>query len=215
MDDKLRRYIDGLFSDAPQTKNVIELKEEMLQNLIEKYMDLINEGKSEEAAFNIAIAGIGDINELVSEMNKVRSTAVITANRQKSAMLTSIAVMLYILSIVPILFFLGNPFNLFQGIIGFVVIITLATGIMIYNNMTKTKYEKVEDTMVEEFKAWKTNRVDRRTTRLSVSVALWSIILALYFIISFSTYAWHLTWVIFVMGVAVEALINIFIAIRK
>ncbi len=215
MDDKLRRYIDGLFSDAPQTKNVIELKEEMLQNLIEKYMDLMNEGKSEEAAFNIAVAGIGDINELVSEMNKVRSTAVIAAGRQKSAMLTSIAVMLYILSVVPILIFLGNPFYLFQGVIGFVVIITFATGILIYNGMTKANYEKVEDTMVEEFKAWKTDRANRRTTRISVSVALWSIILALYFIISFATYAWHLTWVIFVIGVAVEALINIFITIRK
>ena len=215
MDDKLRRYIDGLFNDAPQTKNVIELKEEMLQNLIEKYMDLINEGKSEEAAFNIAVAGIGDINELVSEMNKVRSTAVIAASRQKSAMLTSIAVMLYILSVVPILIFLGNPFYLFQGVIGFVVIITFATGILIYNGMTKANYEKVEDTMVEEFKAWKTDRANRRTTRISVSVALWSIILALYFIISFATYAWHLTWVIFVIGVAVEALINIFITIRK
>ncbi len=215
MDEKLRRYVDGLFQDAPQTKNVVELKEEMLQNLIEKYMDLINEGKSEEAAFNIAVAGIGDINELVSDMNKVKNTAALAANKQKSAMLTSIAVMLYILSIVPILIFLGNPFYFFNGVIGFIVIITFATGILIYNGMTKPNYEKVEDTMVEEFKAWKTNRADRRTTRISVSVALWSMILALYFIISFSSYAWHITWIIFVIGVAIEALINIFTSIRK
>ena len=215
MDEKLRRYIDGLFQDAPQTKNVVELKEEMLQNLIEKYMDLINEGKSEEAAYNIAVAGIGDINELVKDMNTVKNTAVMSAQKQKSAMLTSVAVMLYILSIVPILIFLGNPFHFFNGVIGFIVIITFATGILIYNGMTKANYEKVEDTMVEEFRAWKTNRADRRSTRLSVSVALWSMILALYFIISFSSYAWHITWVIFVIGVAVEALINIFTSIRK
>ncbi len=215
MDDKLRRYIDGLFQDVPQTKNVVELKEEMLQNLIEKYMDLINEGKGEEAAFNIAVAGIGDINELVNDMNKTKNTADMAAHKQKAAMLTSVAVMLYILSIVPILIFLGNPFYFLNGVIGFIVMITFATGILIYNGMTKPNYEMVEDTMVEEFKAWKTNRANRRSTRMSVSVALWSMILALYFIISFSSYAWHITWVIFVIGVAIEALINIFTSIKK
>jgi hypothetical protein len=215
MEEKLRRYIDGLFQEVPQTKSVVELKEEMLQNLIEKYMDLINEGKSEEAAFNIAVAGIGDINELVKDINKVRDKDELAAQRQKSAMLTSIAVMLYILSIVPILISLNNPYDFYRGIIGFVIIITFATGIRIYNGMTKPDYVKVEDTMVEEFKAWKKNREERRTTRISVSVALWSIILALYFVISFSSYAWHITWIIFILGVAIEAMINIFLSIRK
>ncbi len=215
MDDKLRRYIDGLFNEVPQTKNVVELKEEMLQNLKEKYMDLLEEGKTEEAAFNIAIAGIGDINELVGEMKNVKRVAVTSADKQRSAMLTSIAVMLYILSIVPILIFLGNPGFLFNGIIGFILMITFGTGILIYNGMTKPKFSNLEGTMVEEFKEWKTRKDDRRATRLSVSVALWSILLALYFIVSFSTFAWHITWVIFVIGVAVEALINIFISIRK
>jgi hypothetical protein len=215
MDDKLRRYIDGLFNDVPQTKNVVELKEEMLQNLREKYEDLLQEGKSEEAAFNIAVAGIGDINELVNDMNKAKKIDASESNKQRSAMLTSVAVMVYVLSIVPILYFLGHPWSFFNGIIGFFIMIAIGTGILIYNSMTKPKYSKGDDTMVEEFKEWKTNRAEKRATRLSISVALWSILLALYFIISFSTYAWYVTWVIFVIGVAVEALINIFMAVKK
>lgn len=215
MDDKLRRYIDGLFGDVPQTKNVVELKEEMLQNLREKYEDLLGEGKSEEAAFNIAVAGIGDINELVNDMNKAKKTDATASDKQRSAMLTSIAVMVYVLSIVPILYFLGHPWSFFNGIIGFFIMIAVGTGILIYNGMTKPKYSRGEDTMVEEFREWKTNRAEKRATRMSISVALWSILLALYFIISFSTYAWHVTWVIFVIGVAIEALINIFMAVRK
>ncbi|HKL79917.1 MAG TPA: permease prefix domain 1-containing protein [Mobilitalea sp.] len=215
MEDKLRRYIDGLFKEVPQTKNVVELKEEMLQNLREKYEDLLHEGKSEEAAFNIAVAGIGDINELVGNMSQVSKTVVTEKDKQKSAMLTSIAVMLYILSIIPIMLFLGSSSNFFNGLIGFIVMITLATGTLVYNGMTKPKYFAVEDTMVEDFKEWKVKKENRRTTRLSVSVALWSIIISLYCIISFSTFDWHITWVIFIIGIAIEALINIFLTLRK
>lgn len=34
MNDKLRNFIESLFEDAPKTKQTIELKEEMLQNLL-------------------------------------------------------------------------------------------------------------------------------------------------------------------------------------
>ena len=70
MNDKLRNFIESLFEDAPKTKQTIELKEEMLQNLIDKYNDLVDSGKSSEAAYNIATASIGDINELISQIGK-------------------------------------------------------------------------------------------------------------------------------------------------
>lgn len=215
MEDKLRRYIEGLFKDVPPTKNVVELKEEMIQNLIEKYEDLIHEGKSEEAAFNIAVSGIGDINELLDDMDKEKKAVTNNNDRQKAAMLTSIAVMLYILSIVPILITMNSSFGFFNGIIGFFVLVTVATGIMIYNSMTKPKYIRKEDTMVAEFKEWQTKKSSKRMARASVSVALWSIVLALYFIISFETMEWQLTWVIFIAAIAVEAFINIFTSLRK
>lgn len=215
MEDKLRRYVEGLFKDVPPTKEIVELKEEMIQNLKEKYEDLKQEGKSEEAALNIAVAGIGDINELIEDMEKTKNVTVNNRDRQKSAMLTTIAVMLYILSVVPILISLNSPYNFLCGVIGFLIIITCATGILIYNSMTKPKYIRKEDTMVAEFKEWQTNRANQKSARASISVALWSIILALYFIISFTTGAWHITWVIFIIAVAVEALINIFTSLKK
>ncbi|MBH1939988.1 hypothetical protein I5677_03640 [Mobilitalea sibirica] len=213
MDEKLRRYVEGLFVDVPQNKSMIELKEEMIQNLKEKYEDLIQEGKTEEAAYNIAIAGIGDISELINDLDKTKEEAGNT-DKQKSAMLTSVAVMLYILSIVPILLSLQS-YHIFDGLIGFIVIITFATGILIYNGQIKQKYYRADDTMVEEFKEWQKKRADKTKARISISVALWSIIVALYFIISFSTFAWHISWTIFILGIAIEALINIFFIIKK
>lgn len=214
MDDKLRRYIEGLFKDVPQSKNMVELKEEMLQNLIEKYQDLIKEGKAEEAAYNIAVAGIGDISSLIGDMNQM-SNVDRNAEKQKAAMLTSIAVMLYILSIVPLLLFVQTSLSLFSGVIGFVVMVTFATGILVYNNMTKNKNYSSEGTMVEEFKEWQTNKSNKKLARVSISIALWSMIITLYFIISFSTFAWYITWVIFIIGIAIEALLNIFFLMKK
>lgn len=211
MDDKLRRYIEGLFNDVPQTKNTIELKEEMLQNIKEKYDDLIREGKTEEAAYNIAIAGIGDISALLYDMDKVKRD---NEGKQKSAALTSIAVMIYILSLIPMLISPMRGFNN-EGLIGFLIMITIATGILIYNGMTKPKYRRGEDTMVEEFKEWQTNRGNKRMLRLSLSLALWSIIIALYFVISFTTFAWEITWVVFIFGIVIEALLNIFFIMKK
>ena len=64
MENRLREYMDDLFGEIPPTKQAVELKEEILQNLIDKYHDLLAEGKSPEAAFNISVASVGDVDEL-------------------------------------------------------------------------------------------------------------------------------------------------------
>ena len=70
MEDKLRAHMDHLFREVPLTKKSVELKEEILQNLVDKYHDLIAEGKSEEAAYNIAVASVGDISELLDSLKE-------------------------------------------------------------------------------------------------------------------------------------------------
>ena len=214
MEDKLRRYIDELFEEAAPTRKTIELKEEMLQNLEDKYRDLTSEGKSPEAAFNIAIAGIGDVSSLLRqlesgflsdpEMEKYEKA------RRKSAMFTAVAVMLYILSALPILVF--RHFNAIPLMFGMVAI---ATGLLVYNSMTKPKYYKESDTMVDDFREWQSDSQDSKQMRGAISSALWSLIVVLYIIISFTTGAWHITWVLFVVGALVESLINIFGALKK
>ena len=73
MQAKLRAYMDHLFSQTRPTKAAVELKEEMLQNLTDKYNDLIAEGKTPEAAYNIATASIGDISELLAQLKQEES----------------------------------------------------------------------------------------------------------------------------------------------
>ena len=74
MENKLRAYMEELFSEVTPTKQAVELKEEILQNLMDKYHDLLAEGKSPEAAYNIAVASIGDTDELLSTLKQGTQT---------------------------------------------------------------------------------------------------------------------------------------------
>ena len=222
MEDTIRRYIEDLFADTVPTRKAVELKEEMIQNLTDKYHDLVKEGKTNEAAYNITIAGIGDIStllaELENEMTEYEPTKYeLEESRQKSAMLTAIAVMMYILCTLPLIMMtmVGFRYAPHIGVPVMFLMIASATGVLIYNNMIKPKSINNPDTMVEEFREWQSDEKDKKSLRKAISSALWSITVALYLIISFMTYAWHITWIIFILAGVVESLMNIFFTIKK
>jgi len=222
MEDKLRKYVDNLFNTATPTKKSVELKEEMIQNLHDKYNDVITDGKSEEAAYNIAVAGIGDVSGLLADLEadviyNIPDRIEMETARRKSAMLTSVAVVMYIVSFLPALI-MSEFRSSYVDSIGLplaLLICAAATGLLVYNSMTKPKFTKTADSMVEEFKQWQSDEKDRRSMRRAISAALWSIILALYFIISFWSGAWHMTWICFLIGIVIETLLNIFFAMKK
>ena len=214
MREQLRSYIDNLFEETTPTKKAVELKEEMIQNLEDKYQDLLNEGKSPESAYNIAVAGIGDISPLLSQLEDGFASDTEKEKyeqaRRNSALRTSIAIMLYVLCVLPVLLLHHNV-----GVPMMFVIIAVATGILVYNNMTKPKYMKESDSVVESFREWQSETHEQKRMRGAISTALWSLIVALYFIISFTWGAWHITWVIFIIGALIESLISIFISISR
>jgi len=220
MEDKLRNHIDNIFAETTPSKKSVELKEEMIQNLTDKYNDLLSQGKTNEAAYNIVVAGIGDVSGLLEEleedaMNDPKYTKEMEAGRRKSALLTSIAVMMYILSILPIIILSmwQSPYDDMIGLPIFLVMVAAATGLLIYNNMTKPRSNRANnDTMVEEFREWNSDKKERKKMRSAISSALWSLIVVVYLVVSFLTFAWHVTWIIFVIGVAIEAIMNIFYA---
>jgi len=205
MNDRLRRYIDILFEDAPQTKKTVELKEEILQNITDKYNDLLSEGKTEEAAYNIAVASVGEVGELIDSLKNSSIERInpsqdeIEKSKHRSALIVSISVAMYIISVIPPIIFSGNV-----GPILMFLIIAIATGLLIYNNMTKTKYVKIDDTIVEEFKEWKESKENREFS--AISSAIWSLATVVYIIVSFLTGAWHITWVIFLIATAITSI---------
>ncbi|MDR1628708.1 MAG: permease prefix domain 1-containing protein [Oscillospiraceae bacterium] len=216
MKEKLRIYIEALFQDAPLTQKAVELKEEILQNICDKYDDLLMQGKTEEAAYNIAIAGIGDISGLIADLGKrpgavpqapVYSRDEIEKEKKRSALFTIAAVALYILCLVPAILF-DELFHSDLGIIITFLMVAAASALIIYNNMTKKSYKRTEDSVVEEFREWNAANAQKKQVFKSLSGALWAVVVVVYFLVSFTTFAWDRTWIIFLIGAAIEAVMK-------
>ena len=61
MRQQLIQHIQRIFENIP---NSADMQQEILQNSLDRYDDLISQGKSPEAAYQLAISGLGDLQEL-------------------------------------------------------------------------------------------------------------------------------------------------------
>lgn len=66
--NKLNKHVNELFKGVPESEKKEKIIQEVLQNLEEKVMDLMEQGKSEEDAVNKAIVDFGDIEDLKEEL---------------------------------------------------------------------------------------------------------------------------------------------------
>lgn len=218
MYEKLRKEVDELFKDAPRTARANELKEEVLANLIDRYNDLISEGKDEDEAIKKAIAGVGDVDELISALRKndVFNYEEMKKDKQKSALILSVSVGLYIMSVVILILFTA-VFDI-SGEISVCVMLTIvaiATGLIVYNSKTRTKYVKSEDTLVEDFKEWKSTNRENQKIMESIKSIVWTITVAIYLIISFTFHSWSYSWIIFIIAVAIEKIITLVFQMKE
>ena len=195
MRDQLIQYVSLLFAGA---ENCEDTKQEILQNTLDRYDDLIAQGKSPEAAYRLAITGIGDINEILGRQDTVLPAVAVPPERRETdtptkKLLRAIAVGLYILCPLP-LFVLSEIGMPVFGLCGLLCFVAVATVLIILGAKKSGSREKEDD--------------DEPKSELgkSVSSLIWAIGLAVYLIISFLTMAWHITWVIFPILGAVNAL---------
>lgn len=222
MNERIRKYIDQLFADAPKTRKALELKEEMTQNTMEKYADLVSDGYAEEDAFQNVVNSIGDVTELFGDLEEKNLLTLSENDRKKKAMLTSVAVGLYILAGVTFFGFtlLDGSFVLpvdmcMLGLVlaGFICIVP--TCMLVYAANMYPDYHKREESLVENYKEARYLDNKDRAVKISVSVIIWSLVLVLYFIISFLFGAWYITWVIFLIGACVQAIVALAFSLRK
>ena len=207
---KLEKYIEYLFENAPDTKEAKEMKEEILSNLMEKYNDLLADGYSESEAYDIAVRGLGDITGLIDKLERPAEKPMFTkeeimADKKRSAIISSIAVGLYILCVVPVLIF-GEIGSGVLGIVLMFVMIAAATVMLIYNNMTRL----VKDDDDEDEEERNLPPVLR-----AVNSVITAITLVVYLALSFVTGAWHITWVIFIISSLTKKLVKAIFELKE
>ena len=197
MQIKFIRLIDDLFVNLPQSRETLELKEEMVQNLMERYNDLLAEGKSAEEAFDIAAAGVGDVNELIAELlpsapephDSIGNEAedpeaddpqrewyrsfgfegadTVAMVRHRAASLTALGVMLYILCPVPVILFGGR-----LGVMLLLALVAAATGLFIHMGMAKPKKSEMPEFGLNGGYATLSREAHRRQTAKTTTVAV-------------------------------------------
>ena len=213
MIDKIREAVEHIFSSAPRTRKVQELKEELVGNLEAKYRDLIEIGRAPEEAYNMVIASIGDIDELIDSIVATNPLDYrgVEAERKKTALVVSGAIGMYILAIVisVIMEALFRRNGSFIAGISFILIAGVATCILVYHFMSKPKYVKADATIVEEFKEWTQESGYKKQIYRSVISIMWSFIVVIYLMISFAWGIWYCSWIIFIMGAVIERIIKL------
>ena len=200
MRDQLIQYVRLLFAGTPDS---YDMQQEILQNTLDRYDDLIAQGKSPEAAYRLAISGIGDINEIIGNAQSQPSPAPAPVTKPQESpvdtsqkkLMRAISIGLYICCVIPVLV-LGNVGSGVLGVCLMFVMIAAATVLMVLSSGSKEDKEEKED--------------DEPKTELGKAIkSIWGILtLGIYLVISFWSGAWFITWLIFPIMGAVQGLVK-------
>lgn len=206
MREQLAQYVDLLFAGSDSAE---EIKQEILQNTLDRFDDLVARGSTEEAAYRQAIAGIGDVGELlggespdarpkpeiVDPLPGFEGTAPAVAR-----MMRAVAIFLYIVSPVPLLLLdtLGWD-NI--GMCLTLVIVAIATLLLLTFKAPAGK-KSAQDSQQAAGTAEGRKNLDASIKKLMRTLGV-----VLYFVISFSTGAWLVTWLIFPIEKALEGVV--------
>lgn len=210
MNKRIETHVNALFANTSSDSRIIDIKEELVVNLNEKYDDLINSGKNETEAYALVISGIGDIDSLLKDMGQSPRYLPLEMekNAQKRSVFISIGVALYILSIIPLIWFSQIINEPKFGLILLIVICAVASGFIAFgNSISKSIYTKANNTFVEEYKEMVSISNNRNKLKGALSSSMWSLVIVIYFLISFFTNWWHITWIIFLVGACVQLII--------
>jgi hypothetical protein len=194
MREQLVKYVELLFAGTTDT---YEIQQEILQNTLDRYDDLIEQGKSAEAAYRLAISGIGDVNEILGQSPRPSPDPVIAEpepTNPNRKLLRSIAIALYILCAVPMCLTDGSTLGLCITI----AIVAVATAIMVY--ISKNKAHDVTSSGTAPVSS---ARGDGYKIAKGI---IWGGGICLYVSVSLITRAWWITWLIFPMLACIQGI---------
>lgn len=213
MREQLIQYVNLLFAGSAGTE---EIKQEILQNTLDRFDDLVARGSAEEAAYRQAIAGIGDVGEIIgggqpafqaeeddNPLPDFEGTAPAVAR-----MLRAVAIFLYIVSPVPLILSDALGWDVI-GLCLMLVIIAIATLLLLI--FGRSKPEQTAQKHIPE----EPSEQGTKALKKSVGSLISTVGFVLYFVISFATHAWWITWLIFPVIGAVRGVANALIDLRE
>jgi hypothetical protein len=210
MNKRIEEHVEKLFAGTPPEPKIMEIKEELLADLNDKYQDLLAGGKSDEEAYAIVISGIGDINDLLRPYigSGPFSSAEAERKHNLGSIFISIGVAGFVLSLS--ILFLFAQFGLAQiGMALMFLFLAISAGLAIYGgNILNAHYQKRDASFVEQYKEKATEDERSRKLQKAVNSAIWPLIVVIYLAVSYVTWRWDITWIIFLVGASVQQFIT-------
>lgn len=223
---RIRKYMDQLFENAPVNRRTLELKEELIANAMEKYNDLTLRGYSEDEAFQLVVGSIGDVQKLFAEMgtdddySQAYYLQWAKEAQEKKAALTAVSAGLFLLAgavlvislllywyNVKFIYIHGQNMNLLG--IGIALLICIVpVSLLVYAHNIQPPAELSGYISGQSAETRKQRRKRFKQIKGSLEGLMWLLIVIFYFIISFASHAWYITWIIFLGGAAVECLLD-------
>ncbi len=208
MKKRIESHVNELFAGMPQDNRILEVKEELLSNLGDKFDDYVKRGKSEEEAYSLVVSSIGDIHGLLTDVMDDRRYEYQTMEKKRNVrnLFISIGTSLYIVGFAAVI--LLDPLWGDAAAAIMFSIWAIATGFVVYGSTLgkSTTYKGADDSFVEQYKEKESEKTGVSELRRAVTSSLWSIIVVVYLAVSFFTNHWEFTWIIFLVGVVLQNL---------
>lgn len=206
--EQIREYIEAIFIGLPKNREIVELRQNMLENMEEKYHELIENGLSEDEAVGSVIRSIGTARELKMELGieeteldeeKLEAIAAsqVTENLgSKVGMGILFSGFLYVCS--PIIYmiwgrFFGNDVMAFFSVM--TVLLIASVNLMYWlsrNYSEKRRLKKIRNGEVDWMKS--SNR--------ELYPFIWSSASAIFLVLGFVFNLWQIAWIVFPVAAA-------------
>lgn len=209
MKEQLIQYVSLLFAG---TQNCEDMKQEILQNTIDRYDDLISQGKSPEAAYRLSIMGIGDLSEILGSQTAApypvsdrpasppEPGEAVSRKRRNRA----IAVGLYIVCMIPLIALSELGLDIL-GLCITLLLVAVATYLLLTNPGEKEPVSPAQPLVPDPDSELKK----------SIRNVIGTVGLVVYLILSFTTRAWHITWLVFPLIGAVQGLASAILDLKE
>lgn len=198
MREQLTQYVNLLFAGSLDAEDI---RTEILQNTLDRYDDLISQGKTPEAAYRLSIAGIGDLEEILGNREaedadwNYQSAANEPSTMEQlgltlNRIMRAIAIGLFILSPIPVVALQASSLELL-GVCLMLIIVAMGVVLLLIFRQKKSKPQPEPQPA--------SAKAEPQGLRKIIENNMGALMVVLYFLVSFSTGAWHITWVIFLL----------------
>lgn len=205
--EKINNFLNNVFASLPSTKEVVDLKKSIEQGMIERYQDLVTEGKSEAEAFGIVVSDFGNIEDIRRELNlenhydqSMMEDIYMQEQNQRNfnkkfgiAIVCSVMLCIWGVFGSAILAMLDVSPAFF--LINFVGSISIAVGLFIYWGIAKTNMEKGDMMFSHSYQP--ASARSKAKVAAKIGGIIYPIVTLIYLIIGAFFGGWHPWWILF------------------